>query len=665
MLDADRRFEDRLRAALAEEAASLPFTLTVGDLERRLAERPRRFGPWTVRVWIAAAALVLLAAAGAAGIATLLLQDQPEPPAPTLPTSEALLAEVPETTLLLDGRRLADDATSSPAPDDRYVVGRITPAERFVVVAACLGVESVTVEVGDLESLGTYLSTPVRCGDRVEVAQGSEPSTGETLDVTVIAPSAASWAVTVGEYPTSLTEPPLLSAVETTPGWSVLVGMDEATLAEPGQGTGLGITVPPSATRVATWFTCVGERPATATLGSASVVVDCPSGATERLEVPADRSARMDARITSEARMWARLVAEIDTGIEIVYDEPPPLPADVAATTWAATGTRYLTIGTLGSNEPRLLEVAVPGLVDAGTHRAGVARGDIVPLAVVDGKGGGRIDLVSVSGASVVRTVLRTDAFVQDVWLAATHEIVVYVVGTGGTIQFRSVRIDGTDDRALVDIPVDDPADPLFSLAPGLARDDSVYVIETCRAAGCERSIVDLATGEIRTIDTTADPVCSMIGVIDGLVIGRQRAGCERDDTAPVSVVASPLEGGPSRTLEAATDADGVVVPTRAGPRLVVARTDDASLDQTIVAIDPTTGEATTILERAGDQAAPSFVTPMAVHLPEGYVLLAASLGDEPASRGFFVRTVPILLNLDTGERIDLPNLPHTLDGTP
>ena len=176
---------------------------------------------------------------------------------------------------------------------------------------------------------------------------------------------------------------------------------------------------------------------------------------------------------------------------------------------------------------------------------------------------------------------------------------------------------------------------------------------------------MDLATGDIRTIDTTAHPVCAIIGVIDDLVIGRSRAGCERDDAASLSVVVSPLDGGPSRTLDAIRDGDAIVVPTRDGPRLVVAITDDASLDQTFLAVDPLTGDATTILERAGDRAAPSFVTPMAVHLPEGYVLLAASLGDEPASRGFFVRTVPILLNLDTGERIDLPNLPHTLGGTP
>jgi hypothetical protein len=51
-----------------------------------------------------------------------------------------------------------------------------------------------------------------------------------------------------------------------------------------------------------------------------------------------------------------------------------------------------------------------------------------------------------------------------------------------------------------------------------------------------------------------------------------------------------------------------------------------------------------------------AFVQP--IHLPTGWVLIANSLGLSPA---FPAQNdgPPILLNVDTGERIELVNLPH------
>jgi hypothetical protein len=658
VLDADRRFEDLLRATLREEAAAAPFTLTFDDLERRLAERQRRRSRRSMRLWIAAAALLVVALAGAAGIAALLLQPAPEPtPPPTLPTSTDLLDAVPEATTRLEGRRDATAPDASPAPDDRYVVGTIAPAYPFVVVAACIGGDRMTTEVGTIEGVGTYLSSPVPCDGDIHTAPMTGAMTGERLDVIVTAPAAVSWILAVREYPESYADPPDLAPIAITPGWQRLLGdPDEPPrLTTPADGTGIAITVPPTATRVAAWITCSGDAAASGTLGASSATIDCPAGATARLEAPADATGRMNVRVETEGLVWVRVVVEVDAGLEIVYPTAPPLPSEVAAATWATTGTQYLTVGTIGGNAPRLVELP--------SHRAAVARGDVVVVPVTDGDGRGRIELVSVSSASVVRTILDSDRFVQDAWFDATHEVVVYVVGTGDAISFRAVTLDGTDDRLLVEVPVADPTDPLFSLAPGLARDDSVFVVEACRAAGCERTIIDLASGETRTVDTTAAPVCGMIGVIDGLVVGRYRAGCERDDTAPVSVVVSPLDGGPSRTLEAVGDMDGIVVPTPEGPRLVLTSPPADAEPQRIVSVDPTTGEVSTIHE--ADPEATTFLLPDPARLPDGWVLLATTLSDDPAGRGFLVRSVPLLVNLTTGEAIRLPNLPHSIGDAP
>jgi hypothetical protein len=55
------------------------------------------------------------------------------------------------------------------------------------------------------------------------------------------------------------------------------------------------------------------------------------------------------------------------------------------------------------------------------------------------------------------------------------------------------------------------------------------------------------------------------------------------------------------------------------------------------------------------------------VRLPDGWVMLNAGLGDFPWQRAFD-RPIPVIVNLVTGERIELVNLPHwtgTLSDSP
>ncbi len=91
------------------------------------------------------------------------------------------------------------------------------------------------------------------------------------------------------------------------------------------------------------------------------------------------------------------------------------------------------------------------------------------------------------------------------------------------------------------------------------------------------------------------------------------------------------------------------------GPKLVVP-SEDGRAEAPWDVIDVTTGTVTTIEVPGADDA---LRTPLDLRLPDGWILLAGgSLGDFPWQRAFD-RPVPVLLNLVTGERIELVNLPN------
>jgi hypothetical protein len=663
MLDADRWIEDRLRLVLREEANAVPFTLTVADLERRRLERarpsilPRRQLP----LWAAAIGLVLLGIAGILVLSRGL--DGMVPPAPTpapslvpslppeLPSSATLLEGTPAATLRLEGRRDPADPVASPAPDDRYLVGQVTMSSMWRLGAACTGPDRVVVEVGSLERVGTYVRSDIQCDGRTHVVPSSDaPLPGEVLDVAVLASPEAAWAVAVGEFDEALSQPPDLGPLPETPGWFRL-GAGPPTLVTADGPSGARSPTPPMATTAAAWITCTGDAPLTVVFGSTTKTLDCAADPTDHLVTPTDGLDELSLELRTTGLVWAAWAIETDS-IAIVYPSAPALPPDVAGATWAAGGTAYLTTGTVGSPDQALIPL--------GPHQAAEARGDLVVVARA-GEGRGLVELVSIPAGRIVRTLVRATAFIPQAWLDARQEQAIYVLHDEVRTEFRAVGLDGTDDRRLLRIEALVDGDDRVSVAAALSQDDRIFVAEHCRASGrCLRSFVDLETGAVRDVETSSQPMCSIIAVTDGLVIGRSAPGCAGDG-APVTAVAA-LDGGTALVLEAAAGQGGVLVPTDDGPRLVVALEPESDGRQTVVAIDVENGDAETIFEMG---ASPGFLTPVPVRLPDGYVLLATSLSDDPAQRGFFTRLVPVLVDLGTGTRTELPNLPHSLEPTP
>jgi len=212
------------------------------------------------------------------------------------------------------------------------------------------------------------------------------------------------------------------------------------------------------------------------------------------------------------------------------------------------------------------------------------------------------------------------------------------------------------------------PDGALATFSGEIALDDSVYVLDVCRESGaCERSIVDLATLATTTSDVSDRPLCSIVGVIDDLVVGYRDASCTGGtfdpDTPPVLAV-QPLDGGEERIFDdVPLSGGGQLVQTAHGPVLVATTMPGDDISHQVLAVSLIDGSVTTLLERGAD--ARSFMTPLPVRLPPGYVLIGTSLADEPAQRNFLVRDVPILVDLDSGEQTPLPNLPHSIDPAP
>ena len=120
-----------------------------------------------------------------------------------------------------------------------------------------------------------------------------------------------------------------------------------------------------------------------------------------------------------------------------------------------------------------------------------------------------------------------------------------------------------------------------------------------------------------------------------------------------------PIDGDPRVLLEDAPReiADAVVVRTADGTKLVYvgAVADDGSA-VTPAVLDVATGTTSDL--PPGDVGDPR-LGPYPVALPDGWVLLAGgAMGDFPWQRALD-RPAPVLVNLDTGRRIELPNLPN------
>jgi hypothetical protein len=470
-------------------------------------------------------------------------------------------------------------------------------------------------------------------------------STGDTFTVTVA--EGASWRLAVGEYPASLMDQPAFAPVELTPGWNV-VSNGGATLVS--TRTGAHITMPDAATRVGVFVQCQGTGLVSISVpGSPPSDVACdPSGVARRVEFPAvgGQPLTLEASVGGE-RVWVRLIVEANGDIAKTYPSAPPLPVSVATAPYAVPDPSVVAFGTVGSDRQWILPMS--------GAQPGMPAGDLLPVASFDAANGARLELVSVSKGVVVRTLAAVPAPSQifDSWADATHDQVFYAMATETGIEFHRVGAAGTDDTLVATVGRDPTG---FSAE--LAVDDSVFVVDACfTGRGCTRTIVDGTTGDPREVDRAAEPLCRIFGIVDGTIVGSTRSACSED--TPTNVIGVPVEGGRSKVLiEGAVGAnlDGAfVAPTSEGPKLVLAGPvgpDETPWD----VLDIATGE-TELLPPGAAGTQPLMTAD--IRLRDGWIMLTGGgLGDFPWQRAFD-RPVPVLVNLVTGERIELVNLPN------
>lgn len=670
----DSRFEDLLRNALREDAAALPMSVSADLLQRRLAERRRQTR--NGRRWLAAAAVVALAVTGGVAILSQFQGNYPPigaSPSPSasqrvpLPDASSLLADFPDATLRLEQSVGPADRPVSPgasAPPDAspapVEVGRVRFAGPFVIGVACLGEGELLVEVTTPSIDGfPYTHATAPCDGRPVYSEYlSMPidpaSDGDVVSVTVSA--GTSWRLALGEYPASLMTPPDFSPIELTSGWSLVSNVPPVLVTSK---TGARVAMPDDATRAGVYIQCQGAGfVSLEATGSAPTEIECaPSGPTRRIEFPAIGGEPLTLGVTVDgSRVWVRFIVEANAELGSTYPSAPPIPPAVAAVPYMAPDASVVGFGTLGSSRQTILPIQ--------GARPGQPAGDLLPVAVSDETAGARLDLVSVSGGTVLRTLATVPApsFIFDSWVDATHEQVFYGVSVESGIEFHRVATLGAGDQVVATVERDQTG-----FSADLAIDDSVFVVGACfEGGGCVRTIVDAATGKARQVDLVGDPVCKILGIVDGLIVGTSRAVCAAESTT--AVVAVPIEGGSPRVLidDAPRPEIGgaVVVSTLDGPKVVFTGSVQPGGITAIevLVLDVTTGETAALPPSdVGDAR----LFPYQVRLPDGWLLLAGGfLGDYPWQRSFD-RPAPVLVNLVTGERIELVNLPHWVGDLP
>lgn len=660
----DTSIEDVLRQALRDEASALPLTISADSLQRRLTERRARARARSARVLLVAAAAAIALVGAATFVGSQLTKVEPVLPdaTVTLPATADMLTEFAEATLRLEKSVGPADAPvdplSSAGPDASPTpieIGRMQLKGPFVISVACLGSGEIRVEVRTAMFDFPYTQAIAPCdGKPVSSEYLAAPIDPESEGdvVSVLVDPGASWRVAVGEFPPEIATAPDFEPIELTDGWELVSNNGPQLLSAESLKTGARVTMPTDATRAGVFAQCQGAGSITVSAGTSTPTeVACdPSAATRRIEYPVVGAEVVAVAVVGDgSRTWVRLLVETNAGIAETYPSAPPLPAGVAEVPYTAPDNNVLAFGTIGSNHQTILPMqgASPGM----------AAGDLLPVAIYDGTDDPHVDLalVSVSSGEILRDLATVTApsLIFDSWADATHEAVFYGVGGESGIEFHRVAADGSGDRIVARV-----ASGPTGFTAELALDDSAFVVDSCHAGlGCVRTVVDAATGESERAERPGDPLCKIFGIVDATIVGSTRPVCTED--APTDVVTVPVDGGAPTTLVGdvpRTSLEGAfVVDTEDGPKFVLGGptgSDEMPWD----VLDITTGETTTL---PTDPASDIRLGASDIRLPGGWILLAGgAMGDFPWQRAFD-RPVPVLVNLVTGERIELVNLPN------
>lgn len=621
--------------------------------EPRRARVGGRVLPFTrPRLLLVAAVIVAATATGA-----YLLRDTIADIASPQRDPSGLLYPFPET-------RTTVERSGGPAVDAEPVpITTLTREGAWVIVASCTGGGTMTVDVWDRSIVyeGGTAGPEAMPNDRLPVPCDGIPASMRVATINafsgddgvelqhevVLVPQAGqSWRVAVGEV-TDLEGAPSFPALETGDGALVLNDLIEPLLVRSRTGGGIGLQVPTGVTTITALVQCLGD-PVTISLhdGTALGTLDCMDpGVTHRLDATAEDG--MSLLTASDGFTWVRLAAEAVPAAAAQRPEAPVLPDGLADVRFAEGDQSNVAFGTLGGNIQTVLPV--------GASPAGAAAGDVVVLGRSDGTGGA-LELWSLSEAAAQRTIATVDdgAFFG-AWVDPTHEQVFYgVIERVGDEQAGSIHRVGFDGTGDVVITSAQPIERATFAQQVLAVDESAFVVEWCLDGTCERAIYDTATGEIRRVNPAGSVPCDLLGAIDGRLVLATAAACDGPD--PRTIVSQALDGSDTVTVGEGL-ASGRVVDTTDGPAVVLF--DHADETRTTISIAPLDGSGVRELWAAEHE--PGFqYSPSSVRLPPGdWILVGGPVGDTPgyAAMG---RPIPVLLNVLTGERIELPNLPHS-----
>lgn len=620
-------------------------------------ERPRprvagRALPASRRGLLTAAAAVVLAITAAG--AFLLRPEGPNIATPRDP--DHLLFEFPDATSFFEG------AGGPATAGERITVAGLPRDRAFVVAASCTGGGKMVVDVYSPASIQARPSDggaapaaepmkrlDVVCdGIRAHLNVSTMFTAGEDpYDVVLVLEQGMTWRLAVGEYRSFATQPSF-PAVQTTDGWYLLADHGWTQLITGDAGLGIGLYAPERASRVAVLVQCSGD-PITLTPSNGSAATDVPCddpARTTRIEY--QREDPFDVTAGSAGLAWVRLAAEANGAMAAPLPTTPPLPPGVGAVGYADTDGQYIAFGTLGSNSQSTVRVPATNIGQSGTQ-IGIGGGDFVAVTTPDGEAGTRLDLWAISEAATIRTLARTSGpdSINRSFVDATHRQVFYEVAWGG---WHRVAFDGSGDVVIAATP----AGSLLSDAV-LAVDESVFVVDWCPAEGsCTRIIHDAATGDTREVKLAGNRTCRLIGVVDGRVVARSAPTCAEPEPGQTTV--QDIDGGPRRVIVDGPTLVASLIVSSAGPGLLYADGGDTRTTYRFVGLDG--GEPREVATFEHDLGFTPQLSP--VRLPVGdWILLAGPLADTPANQGQG-RPVPVLLNVATGDRIELVNLPHS-----
>ena len=613
--------------------------------------RPRlrlRFGSHRVllstRGAVLAAAAVLIVAVAAVG--GLVFRDPILDVVAPPPEPGDLLYAFPDTRSILE-------LSGGPATaDELVVVGSLPMDGAFVIAAACAGGGEVDVEVWNRS---IEYGPDATEADRQPEHRLAVPCDGAVAhmnvttvqmasannEVVVAADAGTTWRVEVGQV-RALGSAPTFPALSVSDGALVLMELDDTlTFSQPGPG--IGIQVPEGATTVTALVQCTGD-PVTVTTsaGGAPAVIPCDDPAiTHRFEIQGAQYASLNAGTDGFA--WVRMAAESAPGSPAARPQAPALPAGLAEVWFAEGDGENVAFGRLGDRSQTVLRV--------DGAQVGVAGGDHVAIARSDGDVS-VLELWSMPDAEAVRSLATiVDGQVFGSWVDATHEQVFYGVVNGVTGEWRRVAFDGSGDTLVANTGLGG-----ISFAQEvLAADDGLFLAQWCPLIGsCQRAIYDSVTGEVRQVSAGASPVCRLLGVAERQLVA-VAPGCDAT-REEFRIEAAGVDGGAPVTIADGSTTEGHVIDGPDGARVVLSRDSGTRTTISVVGLDGTGAMELATFEHE-EAMGPR---PSPIRLPSNdWILLATAVGDTPgmASIG---RPMAVLLNVVTGERIELPNLPYS-----